>query len=286
VCEVRHFLTWAESAARLNTDDEGLRQAIELGHWRDLRAYLRASERAFLATMAGDGVALSEGNLGIYMCSPWDSDEPTHLKDGRILHAWEGNDDFCEWEKQETSHTVTGYAAVYLLYGFLRVDPWCVKLAAKQGYLPGIGVTPPSWWERNSSPVPLDSEDKPMVHFALLDRGERTGYRCPPKELQELWFQADDVEKMANASMQPVAQQGEKADPTKQPKPLDTRERTTLLAIIGALADAAKLDLTQPMKAGDAVSAMLDVKGVKVSGRAIGEHLKAVREAMDSRKVK
>lgn len=65
-------------------------------------------------------------------------------------------------------------------------------------------------------------------------------------------------------------------------KPLDARERTTLLCIIGALAEHAKLDLAQPMKAGEAVAAMMP--DVKLSGRTIGEHLKAVREAMDSRK--
>ncbi|MEO5813228.1 MAG: hypothetical protein ABIU96_04915 [Rhodanobacter sp.] len=284
---MRHFLTWAESAARLNTDDEGLRQTLKLdGGWRDLRTYLQASERAFLATLDGSGVALSEGDEGLSLYSRWDSDEPTRLRDGRTLDAWEGSDDFCEWEKQETSHGVTGYAAVYLLYGFLRVDPWCVKTAAQQGYLPGIGVTPPSWWEQNSSPVPLDSKGKPQVHFVLLDRGEKTGYRCPPKELQELWFQAADIEKMANASAQPVDKRMENSEPAKQPKPLDTRERITLLTIIGALAEAANLDLSQHNKAGEAVAAMLAKKGVTLSGRTIGEHLKCVREAMDSRKVK
>lgn len=69
-------------------------------------------------------------------------------------------------------------------------------------------------------------------------------------------------------------------------KKLDTRERTTLLTIIGALADAARLDLNQHNKAGDAVAAMLRSKEVTLSGRTIGEHLKAVREAMDSRKMK
>jgi len=69
-------------------------------------------------------------------------------------------------------------------------------------------------------------------------------------------------------------------------KSLDARERTTLLCIIGALAENATLDLSQHIKAGEAVAVMLDAKGVKLSGRTIGEHLKAVREAMDSRKVK
>jgi hypothetical protein len=69
-------------------------------------------------------------------------------------------------------------------------------------------------------------------------------------------------------------------------KPIGARERTTLLVIIGALAEHANLDLSQPHKAGDAVAAMLAAKGVTISGRTIGEHLKAVREAMDSRKMK
>lgn len=284
---MRSFLTWAESAARLNTDDEGLRQALELGGWRDLRAYLRANERAFLATLDGAGVALSEGDQGISLYSRWDSDEPTHLKDGRTLHAWAGSDDFCEWGKQETSHRVTGYAAVYLLYGFLRIEPWCVKSGAQKGYLSGIGVTPPSWWEQDRSPVPFDDSGNPQVHFVLLDRAETTGYRCPPKELQELWFQAEDIEKMANAPTHPVTQRMAKVSPAKNSdKPLDTRERTTLLTIIGALAEAANLDLSKHNKAGETVAVMLAAKGVTLAGRTIGEHLKAVPEAMESRKEK
>lgn len=66
-------------------------------------------------------------------------------------------------------------------------------------------------------------------------------------------------------------------------KPLDDRERTSLLCIIGALASNAHLDLSQPHKAGAVVAAMLPGE-VKLSARTIGEHLKGVREAMDSRK--
>jgi hypothetical protein len=66
--------------------------------------------------------------------------------------------------------------------------------------------------------------------------------------------------------------------------PLDSRQRTTLLTIIGALASAANLDLSQPYKAGGAVAVMLDRQGVKLAGRTIGDHLRAVHEAMDRRK--
>ena len=65
-------------------------------------------------------------------------------------------------------------------------------------------------------------------------------------------------------------------------KPLERRERATLLCIIGALAANAKLDLSQPMKAGEAIVDMMP--DVNLSPRTIGEHLKAVRNAMDSRK--
>jgi hypothetical protein len=66
-------------------------------------------------------------------------------------------------------------------------------------------------------------------------------------------------------------------------RPLDRRTRASLLCIIGALAEQANLDLSQPMKAGDAIEKMLP-GDVRLSGRTIGEHLKAVRVAMDSRK--
>lgn len=69
-------------------------------------------------------------------------------------------------------------------------------------------------------------------------------------------------------------------------KPLDRRERTTLLTIIGALAAEAGIDLTRHNKAGEALAAKLDEMNVKLNGRTIGDHLRAVREAMDSRQVK
>lgn len=68
------------------------------------------------------------------------------------------------------------------------------------------------------------------------------------------------------------------------PRPLDARERTTLLCIIGALAMTAKLDLSKPMKSGEVISAMLPAD-VKLSPRTVGEHLKKVAEAMDARRM-
>ena len=63
---------------------------------------------------------------------------------------------------------------------------------------------------------------------------------------------------------------------------LGTRERTTLLCIIGTLAKSANMDLSQPMKMGDAVAAL--IPDVQLSGRTIGDHLKRVSEALESRR--
>lgn len=67
-------------------------------------------------------------------------------------------------------------------------------------------------------------------------------------------------------------------------KPLRERERATLLCIIGALADLAKVDLSQHHKAGGQVEAMLSVKGIELSARTIGDHLRAAREAIERRR--
>ncbi|KAB0537916.1 MULTISPECIES: hypothetical protein [Xanthomonas] len=78
------------------------------------------------------------------------------------------------------------------------------------------------------------------------------------------------------AAIVPVPEIAPKAN-----KPLDERERTTLLCVIGALARHANLDLSQHMKAGDTIAAI--VPELQLTGRTIGEHLKKVGEAMEKR---
>jgi len=71
--------------------------------------------------------------------------------------------------------------------------------------------------------------------------------------------------------------------PTPASNKLDARERKTLLCIIGALAKEAKLDLSEPYKAAEAVAKMLP-GDVKLKPRSIGDHLKEVPEALESRR--
>jgi hypothetical protein len=69
-------------------------------------------------------------------------------------------------------------------------------------------------------------------------------------------------------------------------KSLTTKERTTLLVIIGALAKKARLDLTRPTLAAKEIEriAREDLKA-EISERSIDTYLKAVEEALDRRAI-
>jgi hypothetical protein len=66
-------------------------------------------------------------------------------------------------------------------------------------------------------------------------------------------------------------------------KPLEQRERTTLLVIIAALAELAKIDVTKPAKAGATIESQTALLGVEVSSRAIQNHLNRIPEALARR---
>ena len=66
-------------------------------------------------------------------------------------------------------------------------------------------------------------------------------------------------------------------------KPLGTRERTTLLVIIAALAKLAGLDLNRTTKAATAIEAETTRMGVRVSARSIEDHLKRIPAAREDR---
>lgn len=59
-------------------------------------------------------------------------------------------------------------------------------------------------------------------------------------------------------------------------KPLGTRERDTLLIIIGILMRQYKLDLSEPGKTAGFIAGMIDFAGNTVSKRAVVDHLKKI----------
>jgi hypothetical protein len=66
-------------------------------------------------------------------------------------------------------------------------------------------------------------------------------------------------------------------------KPLEQRERDTLLVIIAALAELAKIDVNKPAAAGATIESQTALLGAEVSSRAIQNHLKRIPEALERR---
>ncbi|WP_166299882.1 hypothetical protein [Bradyrhizobium sp. 2S1] len=66
-------------------------------------------------------------------------------------------------------------------------------------------------------------------------------------------------------------------------KPIERRERNTLLVVIAALANMAKVDVSKPSAAGAAIESKTAQMGARVAARTIENHLKRIPEALDSR---
>lgn len=274
---IKTFLTFFETAAELGTDYDGLRVAFETGLSARLPAYIYSSHMFFFARLVGTTIELRNGT-GYLM-----------LSDGRT-YEWTPNSGALTDPEQQHILGIDGLGdelgnisisvkqlenpdPTFLLEGYFRVATHEMKRCGRFQHLGEACVAPASWWREDSS-MPKGVTGDPAVMFRLEAIG--TDRRDLPK-LKELRFRTEDVLQLkSTAEKQPAI--APDAD-----RPINLRERRTLLCVIGALADSAKLDLSQHNKAGEAVAAMLAGMGVTISGRAIGEHLKAVRGAMDSR---
>jgi hypothetical protein len=75
-------------------------------------------------------------------------------------------------------------------------------------------------------------------------------------------------------------QELEKRIANLEEKPLELRERTTLLVIIAALAKMAKIDLKKPSKAAANIERETELMGARVSDRTILNHLNRIPAAL------
>lgn len=66
-------------------------------------------------------------------------------------------------------------------------------------------------------------------------------------------------------------------------KPLERRERTTLLVLIAALAKLAKVDVAKPSSAAAAIESETERMGARVAARTIENHLKLIPDALEAR---
>lgn len=260
------FYTFAEACQRTGASESALVQAIASG---SLSAFVKVvDERAYLDFASGvGGVGPDTGQVPL---AKWQFIGLPRAANGQKIS--EGN---CH----------------YRLTGWFRVESKDLIHAALRGKFGIVSVVPPS--EGTGS---LSDGDVFEIAWQdgkeVGDEGEWLGGLFPTvtfsPSIRDLWFSAESLDALSegHATDDPgktPARTTKKsfASVNEADKPLDTRERTTLLCIIGALANSAGLDLTQPMKAGDVVAAM--APELKWTGRAIGEHLKSVSDAMASR---
>ena len=275
---IKQFLSFDEAAAELGTDYNGLREGFETGLASKLPAFVYCGDLPFLAVIVGARIE-SDGQSGEEIIPFF------RLPDGRkIGESFFGDvdidfhelgDELGDVESSSVSRKVSGQSATFVLRGYFRVAAHEMKKAAREHCLGMTCIAPASWW-RDHAFMPKSKNGHPIIMFRICPI-DHDAYRYPP-ELKQVRFRIEDVLQLKARAVSLIYSPND--------KPMDARERTTLLAVIGALAEPAKLDLSQHHKAGEAVAAMLAAKGVTISGRTIGEHLKAVREAMDSRKVK
>ena len=64
-------------------------------------------------------------------------------------------------------------------------------------------------------------------------------------------------------------------------RPLEWKERATLLVIIAALAKLAKVDIDKPSKAAVAIESQIALMGCHMGVRTIEVHLNRIRDALE-----
>lgn len=269
----RTFVKWDEAAQVLGMDREGLRQAL-LYHWSPHRSgdekkewlpvLLTLPHHEYMTTLQFDSwnrqpdIRWNNRDSYYQNCSAGG-----HLKfsDGTSMPL-EGRVDGGSWAASHGHGT--GWGHTFTVGGEkLVISPETVANAcAEDGYIGGIAIAPYGWCE-DGFPHHLC--------FVIVDC-QNTIYKQQPRNLYEsAVFLRKDLERIVDQrSVSATA------------KPMDERERTSLLCIIGGLARSQNLDLSKPHKAAAAIAAMLP--DVQLSERTIGEHLKRVEDALDSRR--
>jgi hypothetical protein len=98
-------------------------------------------------------------------------------------------------------------------------------------------------------------------------------------DMKQAGIKGDDLKYLLDF----IKNEAEPVAASKEDKPLSTKERTTLLTIIAALAKEAKIDISKPSKAADLIADMTQRLGSPVGKRTIEEKLKLIDDAVENR---
>lgn len=149
----------------------------------------------------------------------------------------------------------------------------------------GSSEIPDDYWAFDE--VMLRSEDGTL--FALMEMKKSDHAFVEPFDSPEnfnrmYWLPTTEAQLVIRTSALRALQAESFAD-EKQPlvNDLSTKERNTLLTIIGVLASAARIDIAKASKAGEVIESEAAKLGVQLSRRGVMTHLSRVTEAMAAR---
>lgn len=150
----------------------------------------------------------------------------------------------------------------------------------------------PTYWLYLQDPLQTSAMN---CEFRLATCERNQPWPDTPEELHAEWswfwlpkaIAMNDIEKEAFFTMDEVlkyeAAHDQDAPPKQEEKPLETRERNTLLAIIAVLCNDAKIDYTKPSKAADYIQSTADKMGLSIGETTIKGHLKKITDAVATR---
>lgn len=230
---IKQFYTFAEAAEALQTDLDGLTQALQLGLWRTLPVYIRTQP----------GCVYCAELLGVY-CNEYGEflkgDAEGEENSASTLTLDDLGDDICRvqsWGTKKTGGSNPKLRPVAYLTGFFRVFKYSVEDAIETLSFAGGRVAPTSWWNEDGimpqeTHGPKELLGEPIWSLMLADKLDNATdsetFTAPPK-LVDAYFRIGDVLALAANSS------------NVSPAPLDPRERASFLRIIRALSTMAKL---------------------------------------------
>lgn len=145
---------------------------------------------------------------------------------------------------------------------------------------PGVPIPEVAQRQRAQNGVEAEIASRRMALEALSDGELREHYQG--ERIRALDAELDNARKKIEQLTQENVHLRETESARKSEEPLATRARRTLLCIIGGLASGHKFDLSEPYKASEIIAKMMPE--VVISPRTIGDYLKQVPEAMNSRR--
>jgi hypothetical protein len=138
------------------------------------------------------------------------------------------------------------------------------------------------WW---SGPI-LCRDDG--THCEIVTRLEKNKVKGEPYHSKDNYHSAkslpaDSVLVVRTSALRDLEARASEPDQRGE-KPLEQRERDTLLVIIAALAKLAEIDVKKPAAAGATIESQTALLGEKVSSRTIQNHLNRIPEALERRR--